>query len=131
MVNKIFDTIWYYISSLLRIVYLLGYLYIVIILFWAYHESKESILFSCFLFSTSGLIYTVVYFINRFKTQTNMKDYLITYNGGSTVTITDIDADHAKATLKSVVTNVTVINSCVPLKKGNKNNPRLTPVRNV
>lgn len=48
-----------------------------------------------------------------------MTDYLITYNNGKSVTITDITADHAKATLKRVIPNVTIINSCVKLKRIN------------
>ena len=46
-----------------------------------------------------------------------MNNYLITYNGGKTVTITDIDAPHAKATLKRVIPSIMVINSCIKVKK--------------
>lgn len=46
-----------------------------------------------------------------------MNNYFITYNSGKTVTITDITADHAKNTLKRVIPNVTVINSCIKLKQ--------------
>ncbi len=49
-----------------------------------------------------------------------MRDYLITYNGDKTVTITDIDAVHARETLKKTILNITVINSTVIIPKCKK-----------
>ena len=46
-----------------------------------------------------------------------MNNYLITYNGGKTVTVTDIDAPHAKATLKRVIPNILSIDACIKIKK--------------
>ena len=49
-----------------------------------------------------------------------MRDYFITYNGGKTVTITDIDAEHARETLKKTIPSVTKINSTVIIPKCKK-----------
>lgn len=47
----------------------------------------------------------------------NMNSYFITYNGTKTVTITDLDAEHARGTLKKTIPGVLVINSTIKLKK--------------
>lgn len=49
-----------------------------------------------------------------------MNKYFITYNDGKTVTITDISADHARATLKRTITGVFVINATVKIRKDGK-----------
>lgn len=51
-----------------------------------------------------------------------MVDFLITYNNGKTVIITDISADRARNTLKSSISNVIVINSTIKLSKKSKTN---------
>lgn len=45
-----------------------------------------------------------------------MKDYIINYNDCKTVTVTAIDADHARASLKKVMPNIT-INSTIKIPK--------------
>lgn len=49
-----------------------------------------------------------------------MRDYFITYNGDKTVTITDIDAAHARETLQRVIPGVKVINTTVIIPKPKK-----------
>ena len=58
-----------------------------------------------------------------------MRDYFITYNDTKTVTVTDIDAAHARETIKKVIPNVNKINSTFPIpklkkKKATKNKNR-------
>jgi len=46
-----------------------------------------------------------------------MNKYFITYNDEKTVTITDISAEHARATLKRTFTGVFKINATVKIRK--------------
>lgn len=49
-----------------------------------------------------------------------MNKYFITYNNERSVTITDISAEHARLTLKKVITGVFVINATVKIRKDGK-----------
>lgn len=50
-----------------------------------------------------------------------MKDYIINYNDCKTVTVTAIDADHARASLKKVMPSIT-INSTIKVPKNASQN---------
>lgn len=60
-----------------------------------------------------------------------MNKYFITYNDEKTVTITDISAEQARATLKKVITGVFKINATVKIRKdGQLSKVRVTKNKN-
>lgn len=71
MVKKLLEEVLYptidFGLDLIRVFYLIGYILCLAIIYLSWSESKEDIMFAIAVFSTTGFIYSLVFFINFYK----------------------------------------------------------------